>query len=127
MNFAYTILYVTSVEQTLDFYVRAFGFKRKFIHESGDYGELDTGATALAFSSLTLMHQLGKNPSLADAKAPSFELAFTTDDVTAAMDHAVAAGAQIVSAPKLMQWGQTVGYVADINGFLIEICTPMSG
>ncbi|TXT41687.1 MAG: hypothetical protein FD135_14 [Comamonadaceae bacterium] len=24
-----------------------------------------------------------------------------------------------------MPWGQTIAYVADINGFLVELCTPM--
>jgi len=23
-----------------------------------------------------------------------------------------------------MPWGQTIAYVADINGFLVELCTP---
>jgi lactoylglutathione lyase len=126
VRFAYTILYVPSVEQTLDFYARAFGFKRKFIHEGGDYGELDTGTTVLAFSALTLMRQLGKSPSAANAMAPCFELAFTTEDVSSAMNKAVLAGAVRMAEPVQMPWGQTIGYVADINGFLIEICTPMS-
>ena len=125
MKLAYTILYVESVPTSLDFYVNAFGFTRKFLHESGDYGELDTGTTVLAFSARSLMRQLGKTPSAADAHAPCFEIALSTDDVPAAIDRAVACGAQRMSDAKEMPWGQTVGYVADINGFLIEICTPM--
>jgi hypothetical protein len=27
--------------------------------------------------------------------------------------------------PKQKPWGQTVGYVHDLNGFLVEICSPM--
>ena len=50
LNFAYTILYVDNVDETLSFYESAFGFKRKFLHESGDYGELESGATTLAFA-----------------------------------------------------------------------------
>ena len=125
MHFAYTILYVESPAATLDFYVNAFGFKRKFIHEGSDYGELDTGNTVLAFSARTLMRELGKNPSNADAHAPSFEIAFCTNNVAESIARAVAAGAQLIAEPKPMPWGQTVGYVSDINGFLIEICTPM--
>ena len=55
MKFGYTIVYVTSVADTLDFYQAAFGFKTRFLHESGEYGELDTGDTALAFAS----HDMG--------------------------------------------------------------------
>ncbi|MBB4843275.1 catechol 2,3-dioxygenase-like lactoylglutathione lyase family enzyme [Paucibacter oligotrophus] len=45
MNFAYTIVYVADVAASLAFFEQAFGLKRRFLHESGAYGELDTGAT----------------------------------------------------------------------------------
>ena len=51
MNFRYTILYVDDVTATIQFYEQAFNLKKAMIHESGDYGELSTGATKLAFSS----------------------------------------------------------------------------
>jgi lactoylglutathione lyase len=125
MKFAYTILYVESVANTLKFYQDAFGFQQRFLHEAGDYGELETGNTVLAFSSHALMRQLGKKPTAADANAPCFELAVSTDDVAHAVQRALLAGAQHISEPKQMPWGQTIAYVADPNGFLIEICTPM--
>jgi catechol 2,3-dioxygenase-like lactoylglutathione lyase family enzyme len=125
MRFGYTILYVNDVRESLAFYERAFGFNTKFLHDSGDFGELDTGATALAFSSRQLMSALKKNPQPADAGAPCFEIAFTTPDVEAALDRAVGAGARPVQAPERMPWGQTVAYVADLDGFLVELCTPM--
>jgi lactoylglutathione lyase len=125
MKLAYTILYVENVAKALDFYVNAFSQKLKFMHDAGDYGELDTGGTCLAFSSRTLMRQLKKNPLAADAQRPSFEIAFTSNDVSAAVQTAVAAGATLMHAPKRMPWGQTVAYVADLDGFLIELCTPM--
>jgi len=125
MKFGYTILYVEDVRRSLDFYTKAFGLATKFLHDSGDFGELDTGATALAFSSRRLMAQLKKNPRAADAKAPCFEIALTTDDVPTAVARAVAAGATLVQNPEQMPWGQTVAYVADLDGFLVEVCTPM--
>ncbi|MGE8356838.1 MAG: VOC family protein, partial [Microvirgula sp.] len=51
MKFGYTIVYVASVAETLTFYQQAFGFDTRFLHESGEYGELETGGTALAFAS----------------------------------------------------------------------------
>lgn len=125
MQFGYTILYVEDVPKTIAFYEAAFGLQRRFVHETGDFGELETGATALAFSSLRLMTELGKNPQRASAQAPSFEIALTTADVPAAVQRAVAAGARLVQAPEQMPWGQTVAYVADINDALVELCTPM--
>lgn len=125
MKLGYTILYVDDVRCSLNFYTRAFGLTVKFLHEGGDFGELDTGGTSLAFSSRQLMTQLGKNPSRADARAPCFEIALTTDDVPAAVERAVAAGAQLIQPPEAMPWGQTVAYVADPEGFLVELCTPV--
>lgn len=126
MKFAYTILYVASVKQTIDFYTSAFGFKAKFVHEGGDYAELDTGGTTLSFSSHQLIRSLGKNPQAADYHKPSFELAFVTDDVAQAVSKAVAAGAILVQPPQEVPWGQTIAYVADINDFLVELCTPVA-
>lgn len=125
MRFGYTILYVDDVRQSLAFYERAFGLTTKFLHDSGDFGELDTGATALAFSSRRLMHELKKNPRPADAAAPCFEIAFTTPNVDAALARALDAGATLVQTAERMPWGQTVAYVADLDGVLVELCTPM--
>ena len=125
MQLGYTILYVPDVPATLTFYEAAFGLKTRFLHESGDYGELETGSTALAFSAHSLMQQLGKNPQMANAHAPSFEIALCTPDVPAALARAIAAGAKAMRPVEVMPWGQTIAYVADTNGFLVELCTPM--
>lgn len=125
MIFRYTILYVEDVAATLDFYGRAFGLPTGFLHESGDYGELVTGGTKLAFSSRALMRELGKDPVPPQPKAPVFEIALETDDVEAALDRALAAGAQLVQAPRHEPWGQTTAYVTDPEGYLVEICTAM--
>lgn len=126
MQFGYTILYVDDVRQTLAFYEQAFGLKTAFLHESGDFGQLDTGATALAFSSRRLMAELGKNPAPADLSRPCSEIALVTADVPAALVKALAAGATLVQGAEQMPWGQTVAYVGDRNGFLVELCTPVA-
>ena len=124
MIFRYTILYVEDVAASLAFYERAFAMERGFLHESGDYGELVTGATKLAFSSVKLMRTLGKTPGKPAPEAPVFEIAFETEDVYAAYTRAVAAGAQAVQEVRSEPWGQTTRYVTDINGYLVEICSP---
>jgi lactoylglutathione lyase len=126
MKLGYTILYVADVGKSLTFYTAAFGLKVKFLHESGDFGELDTGATSLAFSSHQLMRSLGKNPQAANPAAPCSEIALTTPDVPAAYARALQAGARPMQGPEQMPWGQTVAYVADPDGFLVELCTPMA-
>jgi uncharacterized glyoxalase superfamily protein PhnB len=126
MRFGYTIIYVTDVEKTVAFYESAFGLKRTFVHESG-YGELDTGETKLAFASVELATSNGVSlvPTNPESPAPAVEVALVTDDVQAAFAAAVKAGAVPIAEPKQKPWGQTVGYVRDLNGFLVEICSPM--
>src|SRR5262249_28322110 len=126
MKFGYTILYVKDVEKTVAFYESAFGLKRKFVHESG-YGEMDTGETKLAFASVELATSNGVPfvPANPEGPSPAVEVALVTDDVAEAFAVAVKAGAVPVAEPKQKPWGQTVGYVRDLNGVLIEICSPM--
>ena len=121
MIFRYTILYVADVAAAMEFYEAAFGFGRLFLHEAGDYGELDTGATKLAFSSRKLMAELGKQPGVPDPKAPVFELAFETGDVPAALARALSAGAVLVQGAEMQPWGQTTSYVSDPDGYLVMV------
>jgi lactoylglutathione lyase len=128
MRFGYTIMYVPDVEATVAFYERAFGLARRFVHESGTYAELDTGATALAFAADALgaanLPQ-GYRPNTLDGPPAGIEIALVSDDVEDAFHTAVAAGAIPLVAPKTKPWGQVVGYVRDLNGVLIELCSPM--
>lgn len=125
MKLKYTILYVKDVPKTLDFYERAFNLKRSMLHESGDYGELDTGNTKLAFTSVRLMAELGKDPGTPDIKAPVFEIAFETENVQEALNNALKEGATLIQDVRDEPWGQTTSYVSDENGYLIELCSPV--
>jgi len=71
------------------------------------------------------MEQIGKNPAPASAGKPSFELAFETDDVAGDLATALSAGATLVQDVQEQPWGQTISYVSDPNGFLIEICSKV--
>lgn len=125
MKFKYAILYVENVPETLQFYKDAFGYETKFLHDGKDYGELDTGDTTLAFSSLQLITDLGKNPSKPNPENPVFEIAFETDQVSKCLDKAVSCGAKLIQGIKEQPWGQTTASVCDKNGVIIEICTPV--
>lgn len=122
----YVIVYVPSVAASLDFYERAFGLARRFLHESGSYGELETGATALAFvdETFTVTHgQFALNRRA--TPAAGVEVGLVVSDVGAAFSRAVNAGATPVVEPVTKPWGQTVAYVRDGDGFLVELCTAM--
>ncbi|WP_068469531.1 VOC family protein [Candidatus Protochlamydia phocaeensis] len=127
MQFGYTIIYVPDVEEALTFYEKAFGIKRRFIHESLQYGELETGQTRLAFASELLGQTNGVSFRINRKEEPAagFEIAFVTADVSHSFTRAIQAGAEKVKSPTDMPWGQTIAYVRDLNGVLIEICTSM--
>lgn len=127
LKLGYVIVYVPDVAAAVAFYERAFGVARRFLHESGQYAELETGVTALAFAHEELPKfaaDVARNR--AAGKAAGAEVAFVTDDVAAAFERAVAAGAVAVEAPTEKPWGQTVAYVRDGNGFLVELCSPIA-
>lgn len=129
MKLGYTIIYVADVPETVAFYEKAFGLKPRFVHESNLYAELDTGGTALAFAGepMAAMNELAIRPNRKADVAAGFEIAFVTTDPEAAYQQAVAAGASAVKPPILKPWGQTVGYVRDLNGCLVELCSPIVG
>ncbi len=127
MRFGYTIIYVTDVAVTVAFYAHAFGIVSRLLHESSTCAELETGPTALAFSSLEYAQALFGSvvPHEPHTTPAAVEIGLVTEDVDAAYARAVAAGAAPVLPPVLKEWGQTVAYVRDLNGFLVELCTPL--
>lgn len=127
MNFGYTIIYVPDVESTMTFYKNAFNLEEHFLHESKQYGELNTGNTKIAFASNSLAQSNGVSFVENSTKniAPGIEIAFITSDVKQAYQHAVKQGATTIKEPSLKPWGQEVAYLRDINGIIVELCSPM--
>jgi lactoylglutathione lyase len=129
MKFGYTIIYVPNVSASLTFFEKAFGFSRKFLHESGDYGELDTGETTLAFASLEL-GAMNFPPGFVAASSSTqllgVEIALVTPSVAKAHATALSCGAIEIKAPESKPWGQIVSYVRCPDGTLVELCTPLS-
>lgn len=128
MKLGYTILYVPNVAASLQFFEKAFGLKTRFLHDSGTYGELETGATTLSFAA----HERGDGNfpgghiRASDSPQPlGMEVALVTDDVVAAHACALANGAIELAPPSSKPWGQVVSYVRAPDGCLIELCTPM--
>jgi len=131
ISLGYAILFVEDVSASLTFYEEAFGLSRRFFHDDGGktYGELETGAACLAFASLELAREqlkqdvTGPSP---DKPPQGVEIALVTTDVPALYSRAVKAGAISVREPAVMPWGQTVCYLRDNAGHLVELCTPIA-
>jgi lactoylglutathione lyase len=112
MKFGYTIIYTDDIEKSIEFFEKAFGFKRRFIHESG-YGELETGGTALAFAN----HKLGESNlpngyiKINETKPLGIEIALISENVDIAYKKAIDCGATSLQKPTQKPWGQLVAYI----------------
>ncbi|AUX45583.1 glyoxalase [Sorangium cellulosum] len=126
-RFGGAIVYVPDAVATAAFYERAFGIERKFVSDGNDYcelqGDLPLGFVQEDFAQKSLPEFARNRPR---APAAGFEIALVSEDVDAAYKRAVAAGAAPVLEPQNKPWGQRVSYVRDLNGVLVEICSPWS-
>lgn len=128
MELGWTIVYVKSVEAAVRFYRRAFGLELRFIVETKDYAEMETGSTALAFASnrFAAVHMPAPiRESDPDEPAPGFTISFRSNDVEADYERAVEAGATPLAPPSEQPWGQTTACVRDPDGVMIEIASPL--
>lgn len=120
------MIWVQDVPATVAFYQRAFGLSVQMVAEHGRFAMMDTGATVLQFASEDAAVETGVSvrPNRPDEPAAASQLAFVAEDVHAAYAAAVAAGAVAEVEPVLKPWGQTLGYLRDLNGCLVELSSP---
>lgn len=124
MKLNYVIIYVDNAVEATEFYKKAFELKTKFIHESNMYAEMDTGETVLAFANNDML-EMNIGIEAKSGVKNCFEIAFSTNNVKRDFEKAIENGAKELKKPETKPWGQTVAYVQDIFGTIIEICTPM--
>jgi catechol 2,3-dioxygenase-like lactoylglutathione lyase family enzyme len=120
----YVILIVADLDRALDFYTGVLGLRLG--HRSGDYAQLQTGATRLALYTRSAMAKIlavALEPPAANA--PGFEIGFKVTDVDAAFAELIADGAPPVTPPTDRFWGQRTAYVRDPDGHLIELAQDL--
>ncbi len=128
MKLSYSILYVEDVKQSMDFYQKAFGIKPRFLHEGGDYAEMETGDTTLAFCAHELAEQIIRQPyQHAQPNQPiASQITLEPDSVKSAFEAAVAAGATIRAEPEVKPWNFEVAILQDPDGHLIELAKELA-
>lgn len=130
MKYTHTIFYVDDVSSTIEFFQKAFGLQKRIITESGEYGELLTGGVFLAFASKSIADRAftknGYIPSSLQNAPLGVEITLETDDVDKAFEKALSEGAILSTPPADMPWGQRLARVRDINGIIVELCSPMN-
>lgn len=127
MKFSGAILYVPDVRKTLAFYERGFGLKTRFVTEGGEYGDVHTGSLILGFASVEQSKKNwkgGVRPTEPREAPPAFEIGIETEDVPGVVKRAQDAGATVLAPPETKPWGQTVAFLKDPDGHVIEVSTP---
>jgi len=130
LTFRYSGFFVEDVPATVDFYRRAFGVELRYLHPSQGYAELATGETLLCFvgeaflRSADLLGGIDVTCSRPGEPAIGAQIALVSHDLDHDWNHAIEAGATVVKSPEAKPWGQRVGYLQDMNGVLVELCTP---
>jgi catechol 2,3-dioxygenase-like lactoylglutathione lyase family enzyme len=117
------VLYVPDVAAAIAFYEQAFGLHLRSADRNGEFAEMDTGGAPLVFVAEGRRAEAGHTfrahrPSEQPAAT---EVGFVASDVAAAYSAALKAGAVPYEAPNTRLDGQTVAYVRDLNGVLVEI------
>jgi len=72
-----------------------------------------------------MMNGLAIRPNSQRDLPAGFEICLVTEAPELAYEQAVDAGALAVKAVEEKPWGQRVGYLRDLNGCLVEICSPI--
>jgi lactoylglutathione lyase len=116
----YVVLIVEDLDRALNFYTTVLGLQLG--HRSGDYAQLNTGATRLAFYTREAMAKtLGFQLKPPGDEESGFEIGFKVEDVDAAFLEIVQMGARAARRPATRPWGQRTAYVRDPDGHLIEL------
>lgn len=120
------MVWVADVPATVAFYQAAFGLEVQMLDEDNRFAMMSTGETTLQFASEAAAADTGVSPrpNRPDQPAAGWQLAFVADDVEAAYRQAVEAGAAPEVPIETKPWGQTLGYVRDLNGCLVELSSP---
>lgn len=115
------ILYVSDQQRSVDFYAAVLqlqpslnvpGMTEFTLAENLKLGLMPENGIAKIITP-AMVHPASGNG------IPRSELYLQVDDVEAAMQRAEDAGAKIVDAAADRDWGDTVGYVADLDGHVI--------
>jgi lactoylglutathione lyase len=120
----YVILYVNDFDKTIAFYKDILGLPIKMQVET--YVEFETGATTLSINTRESIREItGLQVPEEKANSQTFEVGFVVENVAEFIEILRQKGVSIIKEPVTKPWGQTVAYVADPDGYYIEICSSM--
>lgn len=124
----HTMIRVTDLDKSLDFYTRIMGMKllRRNDYPEGKFTNCFVGfGPENETTTLELTHNWDCTEPYEKGSAYG-HLAFNVDDVTAAMKYLESEGVKIKSPAKPMNHGTRVlGFIFDPDGYVIELNEPL--
>jgi catechol 2,3-dioxygenase-like lactoylglutathione lyase family enzyme len=127
LKFASAVVYTDDVPGTVEFYVTITGIEPSLYDRELGFALLGTDQSVAIAShdAGALMLEDGYGAIRSD-RVRGAELAFWAEDVPAAFQRALGAGAVALTPPRLMPWGQTVAYVEAPEGTIVGFVTPVA-
>jgi lactoylglutathione lyase len=120
----YLVLVVSDLERSERFWREVVGAAHQ--HTSGPFAQFRLGEVRLGlFEAAAMAETLGRPVVVPDPGRAGFEVGFLVDDVDDEYAALVDAGATPVTEPADRPWGQRTAYVADPDGYLIELVRPL--
>ncbi|MFJ3957186.1 VOC family protein [Arthrobacter sp. NPDC090010] len=121
MRYAKSMFYVSNAKDVAEFFTAAFDLQAQVYGEG--YAEVATGDTKLAFGTLEAAGNHLPDQPLAAAEADRITgvLSFVSDDVDAAYQKALGAGAESLREPADREWGQRAAFVRAPGGLVLEL------
>lgn len=120
-----TYLMVTDVDASLPFYRDVLGLA--VADEADGRAKFDTGECTLVLEEdfdEAVLEEFGLEPP-GDERGDGVILVVEVDDVEAVHDRAQAAGAEVLMAPRTVNWGRKMFLVADPDGYVFEVSRPV--
>jgi PhnB protein len=117
-------LAVDNAAEAIDFYKRAFGAK-ELVRMDAPGGKIGHAELGIGDSRIMLADQFPQSTTKTpkELKGTTFSLFMYSEDVDAAMDKAVEAGATVTMEADDMFWGDRFGAVTDPYGHMWSIAT----
>lgn len=122
-----TILAVADLARSASFYDKAFGWVKSVDEPVYVEYTLPRGMRLGLYARESFAYNTGTAPLACPAETTtSCELYFHVEDLADALRRATVAGARLLSPATLRPWGDAAAYLADPDGNVIVLATPVA-
>jgi catechol 2,3-dioxygenase-like lactoylglutathione lyase family enzyme len=127
LQFGTVVIYADDVAAAVEFYVRVTGLAPSYYDQALGFALLgaERSLAVASHAAGELMLAAGYD-RVRGERVRGAEIAFWAEDVAAAFEGAVRAGATPLTPPRVMPWGQSVAYVEAPEGTILGFVTRLA-